>query len=119
VYALPAGDAATVPAPGTPRATAWGPDGAFVDLGAPTVVGRIVFAVGPGAWLDAPNVRVSTDGRDWNAVPATASLADATLALYRDPRNGRGAIRFPPVTARYLRIDARLPARPGPLETAP
>ncbi|MET0552729.1 MAG: PA14 domain-containing protein [Vicinamibacteria bacterium] len=119
VYALPAGDAAAVPAPGTPRATAWGPDGAFLDLGAPTVVGRVAFVIGPGAWLDAPNVRVSRDGREWNAVPAVASLADATLALYRDPRNGRGALVFPPVTARYLRIDPRLPARRGVLETAP
>jgi hypothetical protein len=119
VYALPAGAAAAVPAPGTPRATAWGEDGTLVDLGAPTTVGRVAFAVGPGAWLDAPNVRTSLDGREWNAVPATASLADATLALYRDPRNGRGAVVFPPVTARYLRLDPRLPARRGALEVGP
>jgi hypothetical protein len=119
VYALPAGEAATVPRAGTARATAWGRDGALVDLGAPAVVGRIVFAVGSGPWLDAPAVRVSADGRQWDAVPARASLADAALALYRDPRHGRGALVFPPVTARYLRIDPRLPARRGALETAP
>lgn len=119
VYALPAGDAASVPEPATPRATVWGPDGALVDLGGPTAVGRVVFAVGPGAWLEAPHVRVSLDGRTWDAVPAAASLADATLALYRDPRGGRGALVFPQVTARYLRIDARLPARRGALEIGP
>ena len=41
-----------------------------------------------------------------------ASLADATLSLYRDPRHARGEIRFPPVRARLLRVDSA-PARSG------
>jgi len=47
---------------------------------------------------------------------AEASLADATLSLYRDPRAGRGEVRFPPLLARRIRIAPGLPARPGLLE---
>jgi len=119
VYTMPDGPRAEVVRGERARATLWRPEGALLDLGAPTAVDRVVFAVGDGPWLDAPSVRVSQDGRDWNAVPATASLADATLSLYQDPRGGRGAVRFPPVTARYLWLDPRLPARHGPLETRP
>jgi hypothetical protein len=75
--------------------------------------------VGDGPWLDAPSVRVSLDGRYWNAVPATASLADATLSLYQDPRASRGALLFPTTTARFLWLDPRLPARRGAFETRP
>jgi hypothetical protein len=119
VYAIPAGPRAEVVRGERARATLWRPEGALLDLGAPTAVERVVFAVGEGPWLASPSVRVSLDGREWNAVPATASLADATLSLYQDPRAGRGAILFPPVTARYLWLDPRLPARRGALETRP
>jgi hypothetical protein len=119
VYTLPSGPRAEVVRGERPRATLWRPEGALVDLGVPTAVDRVVFAMGDGPWLDAPSVRVSLDGRHWNAVPATASLADATLSLYQDPRTGRGAVHFPTVTARYLWLDPRLPARRGPLETRP
>jgi hypothetical protein len=51
-------------------------------------------------------------------VEATASLADATLSLMKDPRHGRGEVRFAPQTARFLRLDPRLPARAGILETS-
>ena len=37
----------------------------------------------------------------------------------RDPRHGRGAVRFAPTTARYLRLDPRLPARPAALGILP
>jgi hypothetical protein len=47
----------------------------------------------------------------WTAVPARASLADATLSLYGDPRTGRGELRFAPVRVRFLRVDPALPAR--------
>lgn len=119
VYALEPGPLAAVVRGERPRATLWRSEGALLDLGAPTAVDRVVFAVGDGAWLDAPSVRVSQDGREWNAVAATASLADATLSLYDDPRAGRGAVRFPSVTARYLWLDPRLPARRGALEVGP
>ena len=119
VYTIDPGPRAEVVRGERARATLWRPEGALLDLGAPTAVDRVVFAVGDGPWLDAPSVRVSEDGRTWNAVPATASLADATLSLYQDPRAGRGAVRFPTVTARYLWLDPRLPARQGPLETRP
>jgi hypothetical protein len=116
VYTLDPGPRAEAVRGARARATQWRTEGALLDLGEPTAVDRVVFAVGDGPWLHAPSVRVSLDGRDWNAVPATASLADATWSLYQDPRTGRGAVRFPSVTARYLWLDPRLPARPGPLE---
>jgi hypothetical protein len=119
VYAMAPGPRAAIVRGERARATLWRSEGALLDLGTPTAVDRVVFAVGDGPWLDAPSVRVSLDGRDWNAVAATASLADATLSLYQDPRAGRGAVLFPPTTARYLWLDPRLPARHGPLETRP
>jgi hypothetical protein len=119
VYPMEPGPRAEVVRGERARATLWRPEGALLDLGAPTAVDRVVFTVGEGPWLDAPGVRASEDGRTWNALPATASLADATLSLYQNPRSGRGAVRFPPVTARYLWLDPRLPARRGLLETRP
>jgi hypothetical protein len=61
-------------------------------------------------------VALSIDHRMWTEMEAAASLADATLSLMRDPRHGQGELRFAPVRARYLRLDPRLPARPGPLQ---
>ena len=55
----------------------------------------------------------------WERVEASSSLADATLALYRDPRHGRGEVRFAPRAARFLRLDPGLPARAGALEIGP
>ena len=59
---------------------------------------------------------MSIDKKAWTSVDATASLADATLSLMKDPRHGLGEVRFAPQTARYFRLDPRLPARPGPLQ---
>jgi hypothetical protein len=64
-------------------------------------------------------VESSRDGAQWDDVAATASLADATLALYRDPRHGRGALRFAPREARFLRVGRDVPAREGTLERIP
>jgi hypothetical protein len=46
-------------------------------------------------------------------VEGTASLADATLSLYRDPRLGKGEVRFSPQLARFVRLDPALPMKPG------
>jgi hypothetical protein len=78
-------------------------------------VGRVVFEPGDGAWIDEPRVELSSDGASWHEVRARASLADATLALYQDPRAGRAELRFPEQRARYVRLDRRLPVRPGTL----
>ncbi len=67
----------------------------------------------------APGVEASLDGVAWEPVEARASLADATLSLYRDPRHGRGEVRFASRPIRFLRLDPRLPARPGALEVEP
>jgi hypothetical protein len=58
----------------------------------------------------------SFDGVAWEQLDARASLADATLSLMRDPRNGRGQIVFTRREARYLRLGPRVPARRGVLE---
>jgi hypothetical protein len=78
-----------------------------------------VFEVAEGDWLERPRVTASADGRTWQDVAGEASLADATLELYHDPRRGRGEVRFPSLRARFLRLDPRLPARPGTLGVAP
>lgn len=119
VYELPDGESARLPLPAVPRASLWTAEGALVDLGVEDTVGRVTFEVGDGAWLERPRVELSSDGESWREVAAQASLADATLALYRDPRAGRGELRFPPQRARFLRLDRRLPARPGALGAAP
>jgi hypothetical protein len=120
IYEVPAGDIATVPAAeGPPRPTLWTADAVLIDLGEPRTAGRVVFELDDRPWLDRPAVSASVDGRTWTPLDARASLADATLALYRDPRRGRGEVRFPPTTARWLRLDARLPARPAALWAAP
>ena len=93
---------------------------AVVDLGEEArPVHGIVFTVGDGAWPDDASVEVSLDGETWESIDAHASLADATLSLYRDPRQGRGAVRFAPVEARLVRIDRARPMRPGTREVLP
>jgi len=116
IVEVPGGEPATVPAaPGSPRPTLWAAEGVVVETGAEGPVSGAAFELNDSPWIDKPRVFVSMDGRAWSEVPARASLADATLALMRDPRHGHGAVRFAPVPARYLRLDPRLPARPGPV----
>ncbi len=119
IYEVPSGDAAGMPQPAAPTPSLSTAQGLVLDLGAEQAVGRVVFEVGDGEWLERPRVEVSADGRVWRDVAGEASLADATLGLYRDPRWGRGEIRFPGLRARFLRLDPRLPARPGTLGVAP
>jgi hypothetical protein len=116
IYAVPAGEAAAPVPPGTAAPTLWSADGITLDLGEARPVERIGFEVGEADWIARPRVAVSIDKRTWTAVEATASLADATLSSMKDPRHGLGEVRFAPQTARYFRLDRRLPARPGPLQ---
>ncbi len=116
---LPPGPAAAEEKPGVPTPTRWSEAGALVDLGEPRPVSGVVFELGDGPWTRRPRVQSSRDGEAWDDVAATASLADATLALYRDPRHGRGALRFPPLETRFLRVGREVPARGGALERLP
>jgi len=116
IYAVPRGPEA-VPVPAAEAGpTVWSSEGITLDLGAPRSVGRIAFELSDADWIARPRVAVSTDRETWTEVEATASLADATLSLMRDPRHGRGEVRFALQNARYVRLDPRLPARPGALE---
>jgi hypothetical protein len=119
VFELAEGPAASVVAPGEPAPTRWSDGAALLDLGQPRRVSGIVFELDDGPWPVRPRVESSRDGRVWEDVEARASLADATLSLYRDPRRGRGALRFAPRDARLLRIGRDLPLRPGALEIVP
>jgi hypothetical protein len=112
---VPAGGSARVVEPGTPCATLWTPGGIVIDLGGSNTAAGVTFEPSDAPWIAAPRAESSADGDTWTALSATASLADATLALMRDPVHGRGAVRFAPQAGRYLRLDARLPARPGAL----
>jgi hypothetical protein len=112
IVEVPAGEGALPVTGGAPQATLWAADGIVVDNGKPRAMKGVVFELSEAPWIAAPRVESSDDGTTWTALPAAAaSLADATLSLMRDPRHGRGAVRFAPVTARYLRLDPRLPAR--------
>jgi len=116
VFDVPAGPAASVVAPGEAAPTRWTAGHAIVDLGEVRPATGIVFEVGDGPWPRRPSVQVSDDGLEWEEVEATASLADATLSLYRDPRGGRGAVVFAPRETRLVRIGRSLPMRLGTLE---
>jgi hypothetical protein len=119
VFEVPPGPAAAVVGPGEPMPTRWSAAGALVDLGEPRRLSGLAFELGDGPWADRPRVLSSCDGEEWDEVAATASLADATLALYRDPRHGRGALRFAPREARFLRFGREVPARSGAIERLP
>jgi hypothetical protein len=90
-----------------------------LDLGRPVPVAAVVFEVDDRPWIARPRLEVSADAISWKSVPSSASLADAALGLYRDPRHGRGEVRFAAVEARYLRLEAALPARAGSLGVRP
>ena len=118
-FEVPPGPAAAVVGPGEPVPARWSEAGAVVVLGEPRRVSGVVFELGDGPWTARPRVEISHDGRAWEAVEAVASLADATVSLYRDPRHGRGAVRFATREVRFLRIGRDLPLRPGLLELLP
>jgi hypothetical protein len=119
VFAVPPGSAALVVAPEEPVPTRWTRNGVLLELATPRRVDRVVFELSDAPWVAAPLVEASLDGVDWEPVEARASLADATLSLYRDPRHARGEVRFSPREVRLLRLDPRLPARKGALEIGP
>ena len=72
----------------------------------------MTFEIGDAEWIAAPWVELSADGVAWERVTAEASLADAVVSLGLDPPHGRGEVRFAARTARWVRIDPRVPARP-------
>jgi hypothetical protein len=116
---VPPGEAAAPPAPGKPAASLWSRAGVLIDLGEPKPIGGVSFELGEQRWIERPLLEVSEDGGRWERVEARASLADAVVSLTKDPRRGRGEVRFPPRSARYVRLDPRLPLRPGPIEAGP
>jgi hypothetical protein len=119
ILEVPPGKAAERVAEGRAAPTLFAGGGVVVDLGEAAPVGRVSFEVSDAPWIARPRVAASVDGLVWHEVEASASLADATLDLTRDPRRGRGEVRFAPRRARFLRIDPRLPARPGAFAISP
>jgi hypothetical protein len=113
------GDAARVVAPGEPVATRFTPDAIVLALPEPRTIGRIAFELSDEEWIAGPRVETSLDGVAWEPVVAAASLADATLSLYRNPTRGRGEVLFPPRPVRFVRLDPRVPVREGALEIGP
>ncbi len=115
VFAVPPGRTALPVPRGSVRAvpTLVAPNALVADLGQPDLVGCVAFEVSEAPWVPNPVVGFSADGETWTAVPAVASLAEATLSLYRDPRHGLGQACFTPRLTRFVRVDPRLPARPG------
>jgi len=119
VLEVAAGEAASVVGGGDPAATRFTPGGIVVALKEALTIGRVVFELSDAPWTPRPAVEMSLDGVAWAPVEARASLADATLSLYHDPLRGRGEVCFTPRPVRFLRLDPRLPARPGAFDVAP
>jgi hypothetical protein len=119
VLEVTSGPAAGIVPEGEPVATRFTPGGTVIAFSGPRPVERVAFEVSDAPWVARPRVEASLDGVAWEPVEARASLADGTLSLYRDPRHGRGEVRFASRPIRFLRLDARLPARPGALEVGP
>jgi len=115
IVEVPPGDAARPVAGGRPRPTLWTTEGIVVDTGSSPAAAGVTFELSEAAWIAEPRVQFSADGAAWTDIAATASLGDATLSLMLDPPHGRGSVRFAPTTGRYVRLDPRLPARPGTL----
>jgi len=115
LYSVPDGESAVSPLPAPLAPTLWSRQGALADAGEIRRVGRVVFEIGEGDWCAAPRVELSSDGKTWATVPAVARLSDATIALYRDPRQALAEVRFEPQAARFVRLDARIPARATPI----
>lgn len=116
IYAVPPGPVAVPVADGVAAPTLWSAEGITLDLGEARSIESVVFELSEADWRARPRVAVSTDNETWTEVEATASLADATLSLMRDPRHALGEVRFDRQSARYVRLDPRLPARPGALQ---
>jgi hypothetical protein len=110
------GPAARVVEAAFPASTRWTPGGLVLAFPEPRTIGRVAFELADAPWVASPSVEASLDGLAWEPVEASASLADATLSLYRDPLHGRGEVRFAAREARFLRLDPGLPARGGALE---
>jgi hypothetical protein len=119
IYAVPEGERAQLVTQGAAVPALWDARGALIDLGEPRLVGRIACELGDAPWIARPRLALSQDGVRWDEVEARASLADATLSLYRDPIHGRGVLRLAPREARFLRLDPRLPCRAGLLWVSP
>ena len=119
VYEVPEGSRAEIVSAGTAAPTLWTREGVIADLSQERPVSSVSFELSDGPWTDRPRVRASMDGTRWEEVDAEASLADATLSLVKDPREGRGEVRFRERRARFLLLDRALPARPGTLGVRP
>jgi hypothetical protein len=119
VSEVPPGPSAEVVSRGEVAAARFGADGLRVDAGAEREIGRVSFEMDARPWVTAPIVETSVDGVSWRRVIGAASLADATLSLMRDPRAGRGEVRFPAQAARFVRLDPALPIAPAPLTVGP
>jgi hypothetical protein len=113
---VPSGDAArrvTTRLPPVP--TLWSRGGAEMDLGQVLTVDCVAFEMDDRPWRARPVLEVSGEGSTWTRIDGEASLADATLSLYADPRHALGEVRFARQSVRSLRLPASLPARPAPL----
>jgi len=119
IYGVPGGDVAGAVSPGRAVPVLWRGDGPILDLGEVTGLEAIAFEIGDGAWIERPHLSFSADGRRWEAVLGTASLADAVLSLCRDPRHGQGEVRLPVRVTRFVQLDPRLPVRFGSLWVRP
>lgn len=77
------------------------------DLGAPREVGGVTLAMGR-AFFDYPRrVRILTslDGQTWTPAWDGPTYAGLFLGFVRTPRNGEIPLRFPPVSARVVRVE--------------
>jgi hypothetical protein len=114
VYTVPPGEAARPVTPGRVVPVVWSAnEGIRLDLGRRQRIDTVAFELSDDPFLAETRLELSDDGRAWTAVPATASLADATMSLVRDPRQGLVELRFAPAEARFVRLPGGLPLQWG------
>jgi PA14 domain len=112
VFDVPPGDPARAVEAGRPASVVWKGEGATLDLGEAVPIEAVAFEIGDGPWIDRPRIASSMDGHHWDAAEGDASLGDAVVSLYRDPIHGLGEVRFSRRTARFIRLDPRVPTSP-------
>jgi hypothetical protein len=119
ISSLPPGEAARIVRAARPTAFLWDSTRLTVDVGAPSPIDRVIFEPTESRWVDRPLVELSLDGVTWKREIGSASLADFTFSLTRDPRHALGEVTFRGQMARFIRLDPRLPAEREALWVGP
>lgn len=113
VYTVPPGESARPVTAGRVVPVVWTAQGLVLDLERRERIDTVAFEMSDAPFVAETSVELSDDATRWQAVPAAASLADATMSLVRNPRQGLAELRFAPAEARFVRLPAVMPYKWG------